>query len=263
MAQPAKETTRRTSPDRARKTAVLIFIMVSVLFSLSLFICNYVVSRHYRSLESASRSFASAQKAAADLQTGSDYLTEKVRSFVVTGDLGYLEQFYEEVNVTRRRENAVEALDALLPDRESPAYLALEEALNLSNALIAYENHAMCLILDIGDYDRSAVPEALQELELPQKERSMTKAEKKTAAEDLVFGEIYSDYKTRIREQADRCTDSLMAEAEDTMAAVSAMLDTLLRVQDILLTAQLVTVLALGLFLSRSRGRAKEQGGEF
>ena len=91
----------------------------------------------------------------------------------------------------------------------------------------------------------------------------MTKAEKKTAAEDLVFGEIYSDYKTRIREQADRCTDSLMAEAEDTMAAVSAMLDTLLRVQDILLTAQLVTVLALGLFLSRSRGRAKEQGGEF
>ena len=46
MAQPAKETTRRTSPDRARKTAVLIFIMVSVLFSLSLFICNYVVSRH-------------------------------------------------------------------------------------------------------------------------------------------------------------------------------------------------------------------------
>ena len=117
MAQPAKETTRRTSPDRARKTAVLIFIMVSVLFSLSLFICNYVVSRHYRSLESASRSFASAQKAAADLQTGSDYLTEKVRSFVVTGDLGYLEQFYEEVNVTRRRENAVEALDALLPDR--------------------------------------------------------------------------------------------------------------------------------------------------
>ena len=81
MAQPAKETTRRTSPDRARKTAVLIFIMVSVLFSLSLFICNYVVSRHYRSLESASRSFASAQKAAADLQTGSDYLTEKVRSF--------------------------------------------------------------------------------------------------------------------------------------------------------------------------------------
>ena len=41
------------------------------------------------------------------------------------------------------------------------------------------------------------------------------------------------------------------------------MLDTLLRVQDILLTAQLVTVLALGLFLSRSRGRAKEQGGEF
>ena len=238
MAQPAKETTRRTSPDRARKTAVLIFIMVSVLFSLSLFICNYVVSRHYRSLESASRSFASAQKAAADLQTGSDYLTEKVRSFVVTGDLGYLEQFYEEVNVTRRRENAVEALDALLPDRESPAYLALEEALNLSNALIAYENHAMCLILDIGDYDRSAVPEALQELELPQKERSMTKAEKKTAAEDLVFGEIY-------------------------MAAVSAMLDTLLRVQDILLTAQLVTVLALGLFLLRSRGRAKEQGGEF
>ena len=87
MAQPAKETARRTSPDRARKTAVLIFIMVSVLFSLSLFICNYVVSRHYRSLESASRSFASAQKAAADLQTGSDYLTEKVRSFVVTGDL--------------------------------------------------------------------------------------------------------------------------------------------------------------------------------
>ena len=135
--------------------------------------------------------------------------------------------------------------------------------MNLSNALIAYENHAMCLILDIGDYDRSAVPEALQELELPQKERSMTKAEKKTAAEDLVFGEIYSDYKTRIREQADRCTDSLMAEAEDTMAAVSAMLDTLLRVQDILLTAQLVTVLALGLFLSRLRGRAKEQGGEF
>mgnify|MGYP006916271683 CR=1 FL=1 len=64
-------------------------------------------------MEEASRRYTEAQMAAADLESGSDYLTDRVRSFVITGKLEYLKDFEEEVEVTRRRDLAVEKLEEL------------------------------------------------------------------------------------------------------------------------------------------------------
>jgi len=240
---------KRTGLDTG--TAILIFTLVSLVITAGLFVINTVAGRRYRELDTASRRFVAAQKASSMMETGSDYLTEKVRSFVVTGDLRYLNEFFEEVRVTQRREKAVSDLEKLLPDRESPAFLALAEALNLSNALIAYENHAMCLVLDAGSYDGAQIPEELKNLELPQKERGMSETEKQHAAVELVFGEIYSDYKTRIREQADICTEALITEAQAEMDAMSERLNTVFRIETAMIAVEAVAIIMLAFFLSK------------
>ena len=65
-------------------------------------------------MEEASDNYIEAQRATADMESASDYLTDRVRCFVVTGEVEYVEDFYEEVNVTKRRDNAVETMEGLM-----------------------------------------------------------------------------------------------------------------------------------------------------
>ena len=75
-------------------------------------------------MEQASDRYLAAQLAATDLESGSDYLTDRVRCFVVTGDIEYLKHFFEEVEVTRRRDKAVENLESCSPGRQAARWTA-------------------------------------------------------------------------------------------------------------------------------------------
>ena len=58
----------------------------------------------------SSNEYSVVSKAAINLQTGSDYLTEQVRYFVITRDIGHMKNYFEERDVTKRRETAIEEL---------------------------------------------------------------------------------------------------------------------------------------------------------
>ena len=50
------------------------------------------------------------EKSAKQLQEASDYLTEQVRLYAMTGETQYRDNYFEEVKVTRRREHALDSL---------------------------------------------------------------------------------------------------------------------------------------------------------
>ena len=150
-------------------------------------------------MEQASDRYISAQLAASDMESGSDYLTDRVRCFVVTGELQYLEDFFEEVETTRRRDQAVNNLEKLI-GTDNAALSSLNTALELSNHLVDTEYHAMRLALEAEDYDLSLLPEAITSIQLSEDELALSKAQLHEKAEGMVFDNIYMHYKDRIRE---------------------------------------------------------------
>ena len=213
------------------KTATVLFSILAILAAAALIISDIAVVRGYEKMEADSDGYIAAQRAASDMEAGSDYLTDRVRCFVVTGEMIYLNDFIEEVEVTRRRDKAVESLGELLGEDESGAIDSLNAALELSNELVGYENRAMRLILEAEGYDMSAVPAEIANIQLTGEERSLSPEQLREKAQTLVFDSNYMHYKERIKENVGLCTKSLMRSSSRDLERSSERLSRLVNLQ--------------------------------
>ncbi|MBQ4439386.1 GGDEF domain-containing protein, partial [bacterium] len=64
-------------------------------------------------LSRATDEYIDLQGSVYELMEASDYLTEKVRRFTVSGELEYLNDYFREATENRRREKAVERLSEM------------------------------------------------------------------------------------------------------------------------------------------------------
>lgn len=183
-----------------------------------------------------------------NLEIGSDNLTTGVRSFVVTGDIVYLQNYFTEAYETRHRDGAIQDLETMI-SRDSTAYEHLTTALALSNELMNDEYLAMKLVLSTGDYDESLIPEVLRDLELSPEDAAKSPQEKRAQALDLVYGDRYADYKARIWENADLCTQELIKTADEERVRLNDRMDRLLGIQTSLTVGMVLVVLVIVVFI--------------
>ena len=99
----------------------------------------FVVILHYgknevKRFEDATDQYIVCENAARQLQDGSDYLTEQVRLYAMTGERNYLDQYFEEADVTKRREQALESLKKYFDKTE--AFQSLQQAMEDSKELM-------------------------------------------------------------------------------------------------------------------------------
>ena len=233
------------------KTTSIFFAVLAFIAAAALLIMDIAVTAGYQRMEAASDRYIEAQSAASDMESGSDYLTDRVRCFVVTGEIAYLKDFIEEVEITRRRDKAVENLERLLGDKDNSAIDALNTALALSNELVEYENKAMRMVLAAGDYDMSEVPENIAEIELTDEEKALSGSELKEAAQKLVFDNNYMHYKDRIRENVSLCTQALIRSSSQELEQASAKLAVLVNVETMMTILFLLIVLAMILIVTK------------
>ncbi len=213
------------------RTANIFFAVLAVIAAVALFLADLAVTRGYQRMELASDRYIAAQLSASDMVTGSDYLTDRVRCFVVTGDINYLYDFFEEVNVTRRRDRAVESLEELLDDSSGSAVTSLNTALELSNELVETEYVAMKLALEAGNYRTAKVPEELAAIQLSPEDRALSREEMLKKAQTLVFDNSYMHYKDRIRENVNQCTQALIRTASQELENASSQMAVLVNIQ--------------------------------
>ena len=71
---------------------MVITIAVGALF----FVISYWTNREFRVLQTTTEQYILCEKAATNLRDGSDYLTEQVRLYVMTGQQTYLDSYFEE-----------------------------------------------------------------------------------------------------------------------------------------------------------------------
>ncbi len=138
-------------------------------------------------------------QAAVSLQEASDYLTNESRLFAITGDWSHLENYFAEIDETKRREKALEEIKAAGAIEKSANYL--EQAMNESKKLEELEYKAMKLVVTAKGYDKNPlynVPAAVKNVQLSDQEKAMDFNTKMATAWLILFSDQYFSMKNAI-----------------------------------------------------------------
>jgi diguanylate cyclase (GGDEF)-like protein len=171
-------------------------LMVSCILFLMVLLATLQVSRKYRDLITSANKYMQCERAVTMIENGSDYLTEQVRLFVVTKEKKYSDNYFTELNKTRRREQGLDNLIDCDISETSLSYL--EHALKYSNALTDREVYAMKLAAVASGLDLTELAPEIQNTELSPDDRNLSPEEMDAAARDLVFNSSYQDVKAMI-----------------------------------------------------------------
>ena len=174
----------------------------------------------FTTLSSATENYIVQQKAAHDLMEASDYLTENVQRFTLTGDVKYLNQYFEEANVSKRRDQALITMSENHADQS--LVQQLQEALNESQDLMDDEKYAMILVIDALGITK--YPEDLKPLvhDLDKNDEFKSAEEKVRLARDKVMGDEYYASKevirTKLKNSLEMMDDQMTATRRKTSA---------------------------------------------
>ncbi|SDE32424.1 Sensor histidine kinase RcsC [Sporomusa acidovorans DSM 3132] len=133
-----------------------------------------------------------------DLAKASDYLTEEARKYSVTRDAVHMYRYWEEINITRTRDNVIERLGELNSPDEELAFLA--EAKKNSDLLVNTERHSMRLLLEAEHAAEQEMPPEVASYQLTAEEGRLSPEEKLAKAREIMFDDKYDADKRSIME---------------------------------------------------------------
>ena len=169
------------------RTTFAIMLILSLSIMAFLLYTTYQTIRSYHALSDATDVYIELQDAADSLMKASDYLTDEAQCYTVLGLRRHLDNYFTEAEVTRRRENAIDAMEKRLP--ESDALQALRNAMSESISLMDREYYAMTLMLSaLNDDD---VPTAMQDVALSPEDQVLSAEAKKQLAREMMHDDGY------------------------------------------------------------------------
>lgn len=184
------------------------------------------VALRYDELIAATDDYIQCEKNAALVREGSDYLTEQVRLYAVTMDTQYINSYLEEVNVTKRREKALEELRKYSFSDRSQGYLTA--ALTNSDKLIAKEMYSIKLVSLANDYDMKVLPQEVREVQINLEDRALSPEEMLEKAEDMVFDDAYQSSKALIMSDIEHFLEGIEEETGQRQAKSVGSLDSMI-----------------------------------
>ena len=127
-------------------------------------------------MQTATEDYIQCQTLARQLQSGSDYLVGQMRMYTATGQREYMDNYFENLNVTRRRETALEYFGENHDDTE--AFTLLKSVMMTSQNLSYTRRYAMRLVAQATLVDCSAWPQEIQSVSLYDSDMTMSDADK-------------------------------------------------------------------------------------
>ena len=167
----------------------LLMALLLLVISVLLLFATFRTKTGYSRMREYTGSYILWERDADNLQRASDYLTEQVRCFVETGNRKYLDNYFTEAEVTRRRDKALESIARITDDTE--AYRSLEAAMAESVALMDREYYAMRLTIAAYGYDLQEYPEQIQKVELSEEDALLPRDKQAVRARNMVFDDVY------------------------------------------------------------------------
>ncbi len=190
-------------------------IIVEVIFFVASIICALEVYANYKRVDQITDKYIRIQSEFSNLKSASDYLTDKSRQYILTGNLVFAGAYYTELNENQRRENAVVTLKEMITDIGEDTVSLIDTAYEQSNLLIEDERHAMALTASLLENPThiGAINDVMA-YHLPESEYNLSLQDRKQTAYSLVFGEKYSEGKAIIRQNINSASNELLSVVE-------------------------------------------------
>ena len=238
------------SSDRigGAKLSIVITLAVALILLLSagLLYITYRVYEDYNALQQSTDLYVEDREIAARMKQGSDELTENCRRFVITGDVQFLNDYFDATPMTT---DALYGLRARQPESEGAD--ALEMAMNESRALMVREIYAMRLVLFARDISIAQLPTQLRIVQLKVEDWDLTSEEKEEKARLLLFDDEYAQSKQIINDNVQICATYLQTRSMEKSQQIAAELNGLLTMQRALIILLIVSILLVGVALQQ------------
>lgn len=173
-----------------------ILMIFGCTLAILVFTSTFKIKNKYESIISAMNDYAECTKALNQFQEATDYLTNQVRLFSVNKDIAYLNAYFDEVNNSQRRELSLEILEMSHQRDMVDIYMTL--ALSESNFLIETDLYSMKLICDAVNIPQTQLPEQINNIQISEKDKTLSSAEKIAVAQEILFDKEYLSSKDKI-----------------------------------------------------------------
>ncbi len=237
-----------------RQVKVKSISALSIAFTLALgalCVVTFIYGRtQFSVLESANDTYSLCQQSTNDLRDASTYLTEQARLAVVTGDTEYIDNYFAEVNDTKRREGAVRHLKSAYDGTD--AMNMLEEALAQSDKLMDTELYAMRLVCDAQGVPEKQMHSELRDVLEGNADRDLSSDLKMARAQQLLFDDHYQDSRSAIMDNVDSCIDALLNQTADEQNAAAASFEAVYRELEVSVALFVAVTLLMCLFMAKS-----------
>lgn len=187
------------------------FICVSVML-VAITVISLLGLNAFHTMRKTTKQYMLCENATHQLQLGSDVLTNQVRFYAVTGNTEYLNNYFEEVNVTKNREHAVEELQKNFDKTDMLKNLQI--ALNESYDLMKIEYYAMRLTAKAYGTADELLPEELADVQISEYDAALPADKMREKACTMVFNEDYQKFKGDIADHTDKCLNGLTKSTE-------------------------------------------------
>ena len=210
---------------------------------------SIVGQKEFQVLETATDQYIACENAARKLQDGSDYLTEQVRRYVMTGEVQYMDLYFEEATITKRREKALDTLKRYFDKTET--FGSLKAALSCSQELMNSEYYAMRLVAEATGMDKNTWPQEVAEVVLSETDSALGTEGKMKRAQQMVCDNTYQEARTEIEDSVTSCMDSLIEQTKNRQGRATSIFSDMYRKLEISIVLQVILTLVICLIVRK------------
>ena len=215
------------------KTFNAVMIAAACLVFAALLYNTALLPGKYETLSEHTEEYVECGKNASELREASDYLTEQVRLYAINMNIDNMNNYFNEVNVTKRRNHALENLEAA--NTSASLKQSLEAALESSNDLMKTEAYSMKLISLANGYSDDVLPEEVRSIQLKAEDMRLSPEEMIEKGRSMVFDSGYQNAKALIYSHLDHFIDGTMTHLSEEQELVYSGLGDAITLQSILI----------------------------
>lgn len=188
-------------------------VLTFIVFCFILIISNNV-NKRFHAVEVALNKYIISQQSSDQIKESANYLTDQARLFVVTRKRDFVDAYITELEVTQRRQKALQALEAVC-SKEDVALQRLRIALDQGQSLINMELYAMRLVFEATNMED--MPERLSEISVGAHDLLNSNGQLLERAITNLFGDGYLIYKLRINENCNLTVAAIAQQIKDEL----------------------------------------------
>jgi diguanylate cyclase (GGDEF)-like protein len=227
----------------------IIFAILMLAITLALLFGLNRTEKSVERMQGITQEYIEGQNSIDEMREVSDYLTEKCRAFVVTGNSSAAIDYFDEIENQNRREEALGFIEKY--GKTDTVYVSLEKALNSSNELAEVEVYAMRLACEGYGIDPASISASLKDIELSSEDMALSDPEQISKSREMVFDEAYENKKAEIWSSVYASLEELMKETRGSQLDSYTHSQKLIRAEILLMALLLLVTIVMMLITAK------------